>query len=119
MEHSLDLTYHWAGFTALAIFVFAYALVMAEEFTHLRKSKPVVLAAGLIWGIVAFAYSGTPHYEMVEHEIRHSFLEYAELAFFLLVAMFWINYSFGLSGQLVSKYFYYMAVIFVLSLIHI
>ena len=91
MEHSLDLTYHWAGFSALAIFVFAYALVMAEEFTHLRKSKPVVLAAGLIWGIVAFAYSGTPHYEMVEHEIRHSFLEYAELAFFLLVAMTYIN----------------------------
>ena len=91
MEHSLDLTYHWAGFSALAIFVFAYALVMAEEFTHLRKSKPVVLAAGLIWGIVAFAYSGTPNYEMVEHEIRHSFLEYAELAFFLLVAMTYIN----------------------------
>ena len=91
MEHSLDLTYHWAGFSALAIFVFAYALVMAEEFTHLRKSKPVVLGAGLIWGIVAFAYSGTPHYEMVEQEIRHSFLEYAELAFFLLVAMTYIN----------------------------
>ena len=91
MEHSLDLTYHWAGFSALAIFVFAYGLVMAEEFTHLRKSKPVVLAAGLIWGIVAFAYSGTPNYEMVEHEIRHSFLEYAELAFFLLVAMTYIN----------------------------
>jgi len=82
---------HWAGFTALAIFVTSYAFVMAEEFTHLRKSKPVVLAAGLIWAIIAIAYSGTPHYEVVEHEIRHSFLEYAELAFFLLVAMTYIN----------------------------
>ena len=52
MEHSLDLTYHWAGFSALAIFVFAYALVMAEQFTHLRKSKPVVLAAGLILSLI-------------------------------------------------------------------
>ena len=91
MEHSLNLTMHWAGFTALAIFVTSYAFVMAEEFTHLRKSKPVVLAAGLIWAIIAIAYSGTPHYEVVEHEIRHSFLEYAELAFFLLVAMTYIN----------------------------
>jgi membrane-bound ClpP family serine protease len=84
---SIFLTNHWAGFSALIIFIVAYGFVMAEEFTHLRKSKPVVLAAGLIWGIVAFVYSSTPHYEIVEEEIRHSFLEYAELAFFLLVAM--------------------------------
>ena len=37
-------------------------------------------------------------------------------AFFILVALFWINYSFGLSGQLVSKYLYYMVVIFVSAL---
>ena len=91
MEHIINLTNHWAGFSALIIFIVAYGFVMAEEFTHLRKSKPVVLAAGLIWGIVAFVYSSTPHYEIVEEEIRHSFLEYAELAFFLLVAMTYIN----------------------------
>jgi NhaD family Na+/H+ antiporter len=91
MEHIINLTNHWAGFSALLIFIVAYGFVMAEEFTHLRKSKPVVLAAGLIWGIVAFVYSSTPHYEIVAEEIRHSFLEYAELAFFLLVAMTYIN----------------------------
>ena len=91
MEHIINLTSHWSGFAALSIFIVAYGFVMAEEFTHLRKSKPVVLAAGLIWGIVAFVYSGTPHYEIVEEEIRHSFLEYVELAFFLLVAMTYIN----------------------------
>lgn len=31
---------------ALAIFVIAYALVMSEEFIHLRKSKPAVLTMG-------------------------------------------------------------------------
>ncbi|MCB1934077.1 MAG: sodium:proton antiporter, partial [Candidatus Accumulibacter sp.] len=36
----LDLTAHGVGFAALAIFALAYALVMAEEYTHLRKSKP-------------------------------------------------------------------------------
>ena len=91
MEHIINLTNHWAGFSALLIFIVAYGFVMAEEFTHLRKSKPVVLAAGLIWGIVAFVYSSTPHYDIFAEEIRHSFLEYAELAFFLLVAMTYIN----------------------------
>ena len=38
------------------------------------------------------------------------------IAFLLLLALFWINYSFGLSGQLVSKYLYYMVVIFVSAL---
>ena len=42
---TLDLTQHWVGYASLAIFVLAYVLVMAEEFTHLRKSKPVILAA--------------------------------------------------------------------------
>ena len=91
MNHIIDLTNHWAGIASLIIFVSAYGLVMTEEFIHLRKSKPVILAAGLIWGIIAFAYSGTPHYEIVAEEIRHSFLEYCELAFFLLVAMTYIN----------------------------
>lgn len=31
---------------------------MAEEFTHLRKSKPVVLAAGIIWALIASVYVG-------------------------------------------------------------
>jgi len=91
MNHIIDLTNHWSGIAALVIFVSAYALVMSEEFTLLRKSKPVILAAGLIWGIIGFIYSGTAHYEVVEEEIKHSFLEYAELAFFLLVAMTYIN----------------------------
>ncbi len=45
-ESRMDLTSHWVGFLSIALFVLAYVLVMAEEFTHLRKSKPVILAAG-------------------------------------------------------------------------
>ena len=54
----LDLTTSAVGYFALGIFVLAYALVMAEEFTHLRKSKPVILAAGIIWALVAWSYPG-------------------------------------------------------------
>ncbi|RLJ19265.1 sodium:proton antiporter [bacterium endosymbiont of Escarpia laminata] len=90
-ENHLILTDHWVGFTAIAIFVVAYLLVMAEEFTHLRKSKPVILAAGLIWAIVAWYYQqhGLPH--AAEVAVRHNLLEYAELMLFLLVAMTYIN----------------------------
>jgi len=88
---SLDLTGHWVGFTALAIFVVAYFLVMIEEFTHMRKSKPVLLAAGVIWGLVAWVYAaqGFPHAAAIA--FRHNLLEYSELFLFLLVAMTYIN----------------------------
>ena len=49
----LDLTKHWVGFAALAIFFVAYALVILEEEIHMRKSKPVIVAAGLIWALIA------------------------------------------------------------------
>jgi NhaD family Na+/H+ antiporter len=87
----LDLTGHWVGLFAIVIFVLAYLLVMAEEFTHLRKSKPVIIAAGIIWAAIAWVYvaNGMPH--MAEQAVRHNLLEYAELMLFLLVAMTYIN----------------------------
>ena len=87
----IELTNHVVGYTAIALFILAYALVMAEEFTHLRKSKPVILAAGVIWGMIAAVYAshGMPH--AVEQAARHDLLEYAELMLFLLVAMTYIN----------------------------
>jgi len=85
------LTDHWVGFTAITIFVIAYLLVMGEEFTHLRKSKPVILAAGLIWAAIAVAYSELGFSVEAEHAVRHNLLEYAELMLFLLVAMTYIN----------------------------
>lgn len=88
---ALDLTHHWVGFVALAIFVVAYTLVIFEEQLHMRKSKPVLLAAGLIWVLIAFVYSGQSDHHSAEEAIRHNFLEYAELFFFLLVAMTYIN----------------------------
>ena len=87
----IDLTNHWVGFTSIAIFIVAYALVMAEEFTHLRKSKPVILAAGLIWAIIAWIYASHGFTHEAEAAVRHNLLEYAELMLFLLVAMTYIN----------------------------
>jgi NhaD family Na+/H+ antiporter len=87
----LDLTNHWVGITSIIIFVGAYALVMMEEFIHLRKSKPVIFAAGLIWLLVAIVYSQHGDTHTAETAIRHNILEYGELFLFLLVAMTYIN----------------------------
>jgi NhaD family Na+/H+ antiporter len=87
----LDLTHDSIGYMALAIFVLAYLVVMAEEFIHLRKSKPVILAAGIIWAMIGIAYADRDIPHAVEHAVRHNLLEYAELMLFLLVAMTYIN----------------------------
>ena len=58
----MDLTTSYVGYTSIIIFALAYVLVMVEEFSHLRKSKPVIISAALIWGIIAFYFSSTPEY---------------------------------------------------------
>jgi len=87
----LDLRAHPIGATALAIFVIAYVLVIAEEFTKLRKSKPVILAAGLIWTLIGVVYTANGASETAAAALRHNLLEYGELLLFLLAAMTYIN----------------------------
>lgn len=87
----MDLTSHWAGITAIVIFVLAYALVIAEEYTHLRKSKAVILAAGAIWAVVAYQYAQAGLHVEAEEAIQEFVLEFAELFLFLLTAMTYVN----------------------------
>lgn len=101
--------------SALAIFIFCYSLVPLENVLHLQKSKPVLLAAGFIWVLVAGAYStldGFTHgRELVEKAVEHNIVEYAELLLFLLTAMTFINsleernVFQALKGYLVSRGF--------------
>ena len=86
-----DFTRHWAGFMCLGIFFAAYSLVILEEVIHLRKSKPVIFAAGVIWMIVAYVYAQTGDTHTAEQAVRHNLLEFAELFLFLLAAMTYIN----------------------------
>lgn len=87
----MDLTTYWAGYLAIAVFVGAYVLVILEENIHLRKSKPVIVAAGIIWMLVAMAYSAAGDTHTAEELVRHNLLEFAELFLFLLAAMTFIN----------------------------
>jgi Na+/H+ antiporter NhaD/arsenite permease-like protein len=80
---------HWIGYAALVVFLFAYLLVIVEESLHLRKSKPVMVAAGVIWILTAIASQQRAH--LAAEILRHNLLEYAELMLFLLSAMTYIN----------------------------
>lgn len=80
----------WA-MVALGVFVLSYVAVLFEEKTHLRKSKPVMLGAGLIWvciGIMAPKY-GVDHYTL-RSAVHHGLEEYGSLLLFLLAAMTYI-----------------------------
>jgi Na+/H+ antiporter NhaD/arsenite permease-like protein len=79
------------GWTALALFVLAYVAVILEERIHIAKSKPVVLAAALIWGLIAWKTGGAGGTGEASHAFEAMFLEYSEIFFFLVVAMTYVT----------------------------
>ena len=87
----LDLTMHWAGYLALVIFAVAYILAMTEEVTELKKSKPMVFAASLIWIFIAGVYTSNGMTEQAGLAFRSSLEGYAELFLFIMVSMTYLN----------------------------
>ncbi|OAN11418.1 sodium:proton antiporter [Photobacterium jeanii] len=87
----LDYTQSTIGYASLIIFAIAYCVVMGEEYLQLRKSKPVLLAAGFIWMMIGYVFQQNGQTDVAKHAFEHNLLEYAELLLFLLVAMTYIN----------------------------
>ena len=87
----MELLNHPISIISLLIFVIAYGLVVTEEVTHLRKSKPVLFAAGIIWAMIAWIGAKNDFSHSVEDAIMHAFSEFSQLMLFLLVAMTFIN----------------------------
>jgi Na+/H+ antiporter NhaD/arsenite permease-like protein len=88
---SLDLTQHWAGYLALIFFAVAYILAMTEEVTELKKSKPMVLAASLIWILIASVYVSGGMSEQAGVAFRSTLEGYGELFLFIMVSMTYLN----------------------------
>ena len=86
----MDLTAHWVGIAAIVVFVLSYSFVITEEFSHLRKSVPVIFGAGIIWSFIAYQYMGGKDHS-VEEAVRHFLIEFGELFLFLLSAMTYVN----------------------------
>ena len=90
-DGTLELVEDWVGIVALILFTAAYVLVIIEEFTHLKKSKPVLLAAGLIWALVGYEYASQNLIHAAEEAVEVFLLEFVQLFLFLLVAMTYVN----------------------------
>jgi Na+/H+ antiporter NhaD/arsenite permease-like protein len=87
----IDLTRHPIGYLALLVFFAAYGLVAFEEVIQLRKSKPVLLGAGLIWALLGLAYAMHGQSAALEAAAKHVILDYGELMLFLVVAITYVN----------------------------
>ncbi len=88
---TLKLVENWVGISALILFAVAYVFVVIEEFTQLKKSKPVLLAAGFIWALVGYEYASHGLVHAAETAVRVFLIEFTELFLFLLVAMTYVN----------------------------
>lgn len=88
---NMDMTHTTLGWFCVGLFILAYVFVMLEEVLHLRKSKPVLAAAGIIWVLIGWAYTQQDQSALAEQAFRHTLLEFSELMLFLLVAMTYIN----------------------------
>lgn len=82
---------NWAGAAIIILLIAAYALVFAEEKLRLRKSKPVMLAGGIAWILVAIAFQQIGRGDEIATMLREVLLEYAELFLFLLAAISFVN----------------------------
>lgn len=87
----LDLTHSWVGYFSLAVMVFAYIAAMFEETTQLRKSKPMLLAAALIWFVIVLAYQQQGNGLPAVTAFKSNLQAYMELLLFIMVSMTYLN----------------------------
>jgi hypothetical protein len=57
----------------------------------MQKSKPVMLAAGLIWALLGVVYAARGQSAALEAAAKHVLLDYGELMLFIVVAVTYAN----------------------------
>ena len=86
-----NMTFTWAGYAALICFILAYTLVIFEEKIHMRKSKPVIFIGCFMWALIGIYEAQNGVTGGAHHFLKELIAEIAELFFFLLAAMTYIN----------------------------
>jgi Na+/H+ antiporter NhaD/arsenite permease-like protein len=86
-----DLTHHVIGFLSILLTVLAYIAAMAEDIIALRKSKPMVLGAAVIWLIICIYYALHGQAKIAALAFESNLLAYVELLLFILVSMTYLN----------------------------
>ena len=83
----LDLTHTWAGYFALTTITLAYIFAMLEDVTYLRKSKPMLLRASMIWIAILVTYRQHGGTHIAVKAFEENLLAYMELLLFIMVSM--------------------------------
>ena len=100
-----DITMTWAGIASLVIFVIGYYFVAMEEHYHIDKAKPALFIGTFMFMVVALYYSlNHMNMDLVHTQAQHLILEIAEIFFFLLVAMTYIETLIHMNVFNVLKY---------------
>ncbi len=79
------------GIGAGLAFALAYGVAMAEERLRVRKSVPMLLAAGVVWILVGIANAIDGRGASTAESARRTLLDFAELLLFLIPAMTFVN----------------------------
>jgi len=115
----LDLTHHWVGYFSLTVMVAAYVAATFEEVTDLRKSKPMLLAATLIWFAIVYTYQQRGLDQLAVTTFKSNLQTYIELLLFIMVSMTYLNAMKdmlifdALKSWLVGKHFSYRQVFWI------
>ncbi len=91
LDKPLDLTHTWAGYFSLVVVVLAYIFAMFEDVTFLRKSKPMLFGASLVWVVILIMYRQQGDTHLAIQAFRENLMAYMELLLFILVSMTYLN----------------------------
>ena len=124
MHEQLHLTTTWVGIVSLIIFIIGYYFIATEDKYHINKAKPALLTGTGIFMLIGvyFASQHLPK-EPLEVAVNHLIIEIAEIFFFLLVAMTYIEAMIdrgvftALRYSLVSKGYTYKKLFWVTGLL--
>jgi Na+/H+ antiporter NhaD/arsenite permease-like protein len=86
-----SLIFSFWSIAAIIVFSCAYILVVLEEPLELRKSKPVVLASGLIWLFIGISFAKLGKGDVAQAVAAETIGHYGELLLFLLVSITYVN----------------------------
>ncbi len=92
MHDQLHLTTTWVGIASLIVFIIGYYFIATEDKYHINKAKPALFIGTGIFMLIGvyFALNGLDGHAL-EGEVHHLIVEIAQIFFFLLVAMTYIE----------------------------
>jgi Na+/H+ antiporter NhaD/arsenite permease-like protein len=89
---AMNLATTWVGWVSLAVFVVAYYFIASEDKYKINKAKPALFAGTFMFLLIGVYHSiNNLDFKPLDEELEILILDIAEIFFFLLVAMTYIE----------------------------